>query len=69
MTPYLAVLVEHLMEAGARPRSTQMIEKIGGRDRDRTCDPLLAKQGKTPKALSGVLHQNAAIDSGTATNR
>ncbi len=32
------------MEAGARPRSPQMIEKIGGRDRDRTGDPLLAKQ-------------------------
>ena len=32
------------VEAGARPRSPQMIEKIGGRDRDRTGDPLLAKQ-------------------------
>src|SRR5438094_9341459 len=32
------------VKAGARPRSPQMIEKIGGRDRDRTGDPLLAKQ-------------------------
>jgi len=44
-------------------------KKSGGRDKDRTGDALLAKQGKTLKALSGVLHQNAAIDSATATNR
>ena len=35
------------VEAGAQPRSPQMIEKIGGRDRDRTGDPLLAKIGRT----------------------
>jgi hypothetical protein len=32
------------MEAGARPRSPQMIEKIGGRGGTRTRGPLLAKQ-------------------------
>ncbi len=32
------------METGARPRSPQMIEKIGGRGGTRTRGPLLAKQ-------------------------
>ncbi len=32
------------MEAGAQPTAVQLIGKIGGRDRDRTGDPLLAKQ-------------------------
>ena len=32
------------MEAGAQLAAVQVIEKIGGRDRDRTGDPLLAKQ-------------------------
>jgi hypothetical protein len=35
----------------------KIVEKLGGRDRDRTGDPLLAKQtGKTLKALSGVAY-------------
>ena len=33
-----------LVKAGARPRSPQMIEKIGGRGGTRTRGPLLAKQ-------------------------
>jgi hypothetical protein len=38
--------------AGARPRSPQMIEKIGGRDRDRTSDPPACKaEGENTKVL------------------
>ncbi len=32
------------MKAGGQITTMQVIEKIGGRDRDRTGDPLLAKQ-------------------------
>ena len=48
------------MEAGAQPTAVQLIEKIGGRDRDRTGDPLLAKHGtgKTLTALPGVAYTN-----------
>ena len=32
------------MKAGGQKTTVQVIEKVGGRDRDRTGDPLLAKQ-------------------------
>jgi hypothetical protein len=32
------------MKAGGQITTVQVIEKVGGRDRDRTGDPLLAKQ-------------------------
>ena len=42
--------------------AAQVIEKIGGRDRVRTCDPLLAKQvlsqlSYTPKMFLFILNQ------------
>jgi hypothetical protein len=45
------------VEAGARLRSPQMIEKVGGRDRDRTGAPCLqSRRGNILAALSGVAY-------------